>query len=281
MASNEPAYRLVVFDAPDDPQATRDLVAKVVNMHPTDAMRWVARTPGVFPGLLTEGQVRPLLDGLYDLGVAAEAWRDDSFPDLTRPRVVHEAACLPEGFRITGLRGEPTHWIPWDQIELVNAGRVVDDENRDSDSPRWTSPIVMGLQVLVKRPGSGNRSNRVPRTPRDPVGEIHIVRDNPRLAFRIIANQMNYASLGERLKPSAAENFPIFLAAIVAQADRAHITHSTRLLMIDSLNPETKEDLAPKPYDFDSSRAMIDDTTLKLLWSWYRRDRDSQASTMS
>ena len=59
-----------------------------------------------------------------------------------------------------------------------------------------------------------------PSVPRDPVGEILIVRRDPRIAFRVVENQMNYAYLGDRLKSSAAENFPIFLADLCAGLTR-------------------------------------------------------------
>ena len=97
-----PPYRLVVFDAIDDPQGVRDLVCRVTGAHPTDAMRWIARAPGIWPNPLPEAQARAVLDGLYDFGVAAEAWRADQFPDLSRPRTIHKAACLAEGFRARG-----------------------------------------------------------------------------------------------------------------------------------------------------------------------------------
>ena len=49
-----------------------------------------------------------------------------------------------------------------------------------------------------------------------------IVRRDPRIAFRVVENQMNYAYLGKRLMSSAAENFPIFLADLCARADQAY-----------------------------------------------------------
>src|SRR4051794_4338178 len=71
-AKTEPRYRLVVFDEVDEPQAVRDLFCQVTDMHPTDAMLWVARAPGAWAQPLPADQARALLDGLYDLGVAAE-----------------------------------------------------------------------------------------------------------------------------------------------------------------------------------------------------------------
>ncbi len=111
-------------------------------MHPTDACSgWpVRRGPG--PSRWSETEVRELLDGLYELEIAAEAWRTDLFPELSPARTVHRAACMAEGFRIEGLRGEPTHWVPWDRIELICAGRIAaEDEFRNVQPPdgrrRW------------------------------------------------------------------------------------------------------------------------------------------------
>ena len=121
-------------------------------MHPTDAVQWLARAPGVWPQPLEEAVVRRLLDGLYEVGVAAEAWRTDQFPELSPARTVHRAACLDEGFRIEGLRGEPTHWVPWDRVEMICAGKVAaEDEFRDVRSPRWPSAVVAGIRALALR----------------------------------------------------------------------------------------------------------------------------------
>ena len=158
--------------------------------------------------------------------MAAEAWRADQFPDLSPARTIHDAACLDGGLRIKGLRGEPTHWVPWDKIELISAGRIeAEDEYRGIKPPAWTSALSMGLRALTLRGARPpDRRTRAVRVPRAPVGEVIIVRRDPRIAFRIVENQMNYACLGDRLRPSAAENFPIFLADLCARAARATLT---------------------------------------------------------
>ena len=71
MAETEPLYRLVIFDELDDPVPVRDLFAAVTGAHPTDAMQWVARVPGVWAKPLNEAQTRKLLDGLFELEIAA------------------------------------------------------------------------------------------------------------------------------------------------------------------------------------------------------------------
>jgi hypothetical protein len=180
---------------------------------------------------------------------------------------VHEAACLTEGLRIMGLRGEPTHWVPWPKVELLCAGRIeAEDEYRSVSPPSWPSAVVTGIRALaLRRPEPSFRRARATRVPRDPLGEVIIVRKDPRLAFRVVENQMNYAYLGEKLSPSAAVNFPHFVADLVARADDAYITPSTRALLQAG---------DPHEYTFPTSHALLDYATHRLLWSWYQRDRE-------
>src|SRR5437763_4900594 len=117
-----------------------------------------------------------------------------------------------------------------------------------------------------------SRARRRSRVPRDPVGEVILVRRDPRIAFRVVENQMNYAYLGDRLSTSASENFPVFLADLCARAEGAYITHPTRALLEHRDRAEST---------FPSSQALLDYSTHRLLWSWYRRDRDSHQSTES
>ena len=103
---------------------------------------------------------------------------------------------------------------------------------------------------------------------RDPSGEVIVVRRDPRIAFRVVEGAMNYANLGDRLRPAASENFPLFLADLCARADDAYITPTTRALLGGG---------DPADFDFPTSNALLDYATHRLLWSWYRRDRDRKA----
>ena len=268
MPETAPRYRLVIFDTIDDPQELREWICQVTGMHPTDVVQWLTRAPGVWPRPLDEPTVRRLLDGLYEHQVAAEAWRADLFPDLSPPRTIHRAACLAEGLRVEGLRGEPTHWVPWDRVEMICAGKIAaEDEFRELHKPVWPSSVVAGVRALaLQKPKPMSRLSRAQRTPRDPVGEVLIVRRDPRIAFRVVESQMNYAYLGERLRSSAAENFPIFLADLVARADEAYLPPSTQALL---------QGRDPAECQFPSSQALLDYATHRLLWSWYRRDGDA------
>ena len=241
MPTTPTRYRLVIFDTIDDPLTLRELVCRVTGMHPTDAVQWLARAPGLWPKALDEAEVRKLLDGLFDAQIAAEAWRADQFPELSPARTIHRAACLNEGFRVQGLRGEPTHWVPWDRIEMICAGRITaEDEYRKDPSPRWPSPVVAGIRALaLMKPSPSGRRARSQRVPRDPVCEALIVRRDPRIAFRVAENQMNYAYLGDRLSQSAAENFPVFLADLLLFALKKRISRRQPAPFSRSTSPVT------------------------------------------
>ena len=130
-----------------------------------------------------------------------------------------------EASRHTGCRGIA--------IELIGAGRIMaEDEFRHAQSPRWPSAVVSGIRALaLMKPRPYSRLSRADRIPRDPVGEVVIVRREPRIAFRAVENHMNYAYLGERRSTKAAENFPVFVADLCARAEDAYITPSTRSLL--------------------------------------------------
>lgn len=268
MPSNPPRYRLVIFDAIDEPLELRDAIGRATGMHGTDVVQWLARAPGVWPQTLEEPVVRVLLDRLYDAGIAAEAWRVDQFPDLSPARTIHRVACLDDGFRIEGLRAEPIHWVPWDRIDLICAGRIAAaDEFRQVQAQRWPSVVVSGIRAFaLMKPRPTARHARAARIPRDPVGEVIVVRRDPRIAFRAVETQMSYAYLGEQRSASAAENFPVFVADLCARAERAFITPSTWALL---------QPTQPGDCEFPSSHSLLDYATHRMLWSWYRRDRDA------
>ncbi len=266
MPTSDDGYRLVLFGVPEDPTAVRDLLCRVTGIHPTDAMRWVARSPGIWPRPLSEDEVRRLLDGLYALKLPAEARRADLVPNLSPLRTIHKAACLPDGFRADGLRGEPTHYVPWDKIELIAAGVVdVPDEFKDVVPPTWVTAVSTGLNALLRRPQMIARKQRAMRISRGPVGEAIIVRRDPRIAFRVVANQMNYSYLGTRIWPSAVENFPIFLGDLRDAASEAFVTATTESF----LDGGDSED-----FTFETTQDLLEYATHRLLWSWYRKDRD-------
>jgi hypothetical protein len=267
------SYRLVLFEAPGDLPAVRDLIAGVTGQHPTDVTQWAARAPGIWPHPLAEGEVREILDGLFELGVPAEARRVDLIPKLAPVRTLHDVACLGAGLRARGLRGEPTHLVPWNRIELISAGMVEQpDELRVITPPTWVQAVRTGLNALLRRPSIVARRERSIRIERGPTAEVLIVRSEPRRTLRVDSAGASFAYLGDRKRPTASENFRLFLSDLRAAASDAYVTHPTRALLGEDANPAT-------PTIFPSSQALLDYSTHRLLWSWYRRDRDGDPSS--
>ena len=267
--SSDTSYRLVVFDAVEDLDPVRDLICRATGLHATDANRWLARMPGIMDRPISQAEAKILLDGLYDLGIAAEARAVDALPDLSPVRTAHTVACLPEGFRVNGLRGEPIHWVPWDKVEIIDAGLIEQtDEERAVVPPTWVVGIRNGLNAVLRSPQIIARRERTLKFNREPVGEVILIRSDPNLAFRLPANALNYRYLGARLQPSSGENFPLLLADLGKFGHEPAVTRSTRQCI------EGGPESAPV---YHSSQALLDHATLALLWNWYRRDRDQAA----
>jgi hypothetical protein len=264
--ASDRSYRLVVFDAVEDPDSVRDLICRATGLHATDANRWIARMPGIGERPISQSEAKTLLDGLYEMEIAAEARAADALPDLSPPRTAHSVACLPEGFRVSGLRGEPLHWVPWDKVELIDAGLVEQpDEERAVTPPAWVVGLRNGLNAILRRPSMIARRERTLRFNREPVGEVVLVRSDPTLAFRLPANALNYRYLGDRLRPSSGENFPLLMADLQKYSRGDAFTRAASSLLENAQSAPT----------FPSSQALLDHAILNLLWNWYRRDREN------
>jgi hypothetical protein len=153
---------------------------------------------------------------------------------------------------------------------MIAAGRIdAQDEYRLVNHGAWPSAAVAAFRALTLRnPHPFERRARAQRIMHAPLGEVLIVRREPRIAFRVVENKMNYAYLGDRLSTSAALNFPLFVADLVARSDAAYLTLSTRAFL-------GREGIDPAEADFSSSQALLDYATHRLLWSWYTRDREA------
>ncbi len=280
MVEPEPQYRLVIFDAIDDLPRVRTVFTRVTGVHRTDATQWLSKAPGVWPQTIPVEQVKPLLDGLYELAIAAEAWRLDAFPKLNPARHVNGIACQDDGFQITGLHGEPSQWIPWDKVILIDAGLVEPSEEfRSARPPGWVDAVSTGLNALIGRAPRAARGHPTRSGGRiDPslVGSAILIRQDPLVAYRLIENLMHYRSLGRFRQPSAAENFPILLEQLYLGTNDAHITPGTHALVAYSPNqaePDRDPESLPDVPVYRDTHALLEHATIQLLWSWYCRDR--------
>lgn len=266
MPEHPDQYRLVLFEAPDDPSPIRALFARVTGSHPTDVAQWVARAPGPWPWPLPADQSRALLDGLYALRIPAEAWRVDAFPALAPARPVREVACDAEGLKVLGLRDELRHWVPWGKLELISAGWIAaEDEFRRPQAPGVFQRFMIARKLFNGIAPGHDRRKLASRIIREATGEVLLVRRDPLLCLKLDQEQLNYAPLGDRRRPTARENFLETLREIAARANDAYLTYPTRALLAGE---------EPAPLEFPDPQALLDYTTHRLLWSWYRRDRE-------
>jgi hypothetical protein len=267
MAGSESAnYRLVVFRAPDTPESARELFAKSLKMHPLDASRLVAHMPGILPGLYNGAQCKTILDGLFEMKVAAEARLADQFPDFSRPKQVHDMLLTAGGVNIRDLVHKQTlHFLPWDQIGLIAAGRVeLPDVVTEYTPPGMTRAVVHGVRRMLGG-GALNRKERTVHSPVAPKGEAILWRKRPHGVFRLSEDKLRYEILGEHLATTAAENYPRLLRWLASGTKEAFLSKGTEAYV------ENKLDDVPI---FDDFNALTENATMELLRSWYRADRE-------
>ena len=270
MADSAPRYRLVIFDAIDDPQELRELICRATGMHPTDAVQWLARAPGVWPQPLDEAdgaqaarravRVRGRRRGLADRPVPGPEPRRGRPPRRLPGRGIPDRG--PAG------RADALGALGPGRDDLRGQDRRRGRISATSQSPRWPSAVVAGIRAIaLQKPRPSIATCRASRVPRDPVGEVLIVRRDPRIAFRVVENQMNYAYLGERLHELGRRELP-GLPRRPLRPGRPGLP--------DPVDPRPARGQAiPANHEFPSSQALLDYATHRLLWSWYRRDRDA------
>lgn len=267
MANAESAkYRIVVFRAPDEPEPARDMLAKSLKMHPLDASRLVAHMPGILPGLFTSDQCNMILEGLFGLKVAAEARLADQFPDFARPKQVHDMLLTPGGVNIRDLVHKQTlHFVPWDQIGLIAAGRIeLPDVVTEYTPPGVTRSVVYGVRRMLGG-GALNRKERTVHSPVSPKGEAILWRKRPHGVFRLSEDKLRYDILGEHLATTAAENYPRLLRWLSSGASEAFLSKGVEAFI------NNQPDNIPV---FDDFNALTENATMELLRSWYRTDRE-------
>jgi hypothetical protein len=131
----------------------------------------------------------------------------------------------------------------------------------------WVTAVKNSLNAMLRRPSMIARRERAMRIPRDPVREAILVREDPRLAFRLSEHELTYAYLGDRLRPSASENFPLLLDDLCQHVSESALTPSTQRI---------RAGRGPEESTFPTTQSLLDDAVVRLLWKWYRRDRDEK-----
>ncbi len=258
MNNSSRGWRVVVFTEKFDRQVVRALVGEHLDMERADTTRLAAHAPGVLPRPLTRGQADRLAEALANVGIDAEAWPVDRIPNLSEPRTIHKVICRADGLEAFGLRGEPSHWLPWEQVELLSLGVLP----RGSKELSLAAPVWITAAAAVVRPlllgGPRSRPHRVKR--REPVApELWIIRSRPLLTLRVQQDRMSYEYLGDRLQPSTRANFRVLLDDLVRSVPNAGLTPALQSF----LNYDR-----PGQYYFSSGQHLMEYTTWQLLLHW-------------
>ena len=186
-------YRLVVFQEPAEIEPVRIMLARELAIHPLDALRLVAHMPGILPGLYDAGQCKRILDALFEFKLPAEARSLETFPDLSRPKLVHEFTLTPGGLNICDvIRKQTLNFLPWDQIGMIAAAKL---ELPDTVSEYYAPGLVAGAVRGVRRVlggGALNRKERIVSSPIAPKGEAIIWRKRPHGVFRLSEDKLRY-----------------------------------------------------------------------------------------
>ena len=258
MPKAKKAYRLVVYQHRLDPHILREILADALDLHRTDAMRLVSHVPGVLPVPLTHAQTRRLGKLLASVGVEVGVWRADRLPNLSQPTLVHKLDCRPDGLESFGVRGEPLHWMPWDQLELISVGEFPGKTKELSlMGPTWLSASVGAVRAMVM--GYHRVGMRVQKIVPAAKPELWIVRRRPTQAIRVQQDAANYEYLGERRAPSARANFRHLVEDLIRLAPLATVTPATQSFLVYD---------RPGQHHFSSGQQFLDFTTWQLLVRW-------------
>jgi type II secretory ATPase GspE/PulE/Tfp pilus assembly ATPase PilB-like protein len=239
-----PGYRVIIFAAPDDPYALREVLVNALAMHPTDAMIRAHAAPGILPDQLTEEEAARWVATIAQSGVHAEAIPAAEVPDFGHTEAVHHARCLDEGLEVIEIHGEEEQLIPWPEVALLSVGQVPQEVSRR---------YVMQTTTLT----AARRTLPPPLDVAMPSGpELWVVCMDPVRGFRVDHKRLNYEYLGDRMTDSSTRNFRVFLEDLAGRAASAYRTPATRAFLDHS---------SVRHYQFDSSEELRRYTAFHLM----------------
>jgi hypothetical protein len=236
-------YRVVIFAAPDDAFALRDLFVEQFKMHPSDAMHHARHVPGILPDALTQDAAAQVASAVNELGLHAEAVLQSEIPDFQHAETVHHVRCLDAGLEIVEVHGQQETVVSWSDVDLVSVGQVPQEDDRH---------YILSDEISAAR-RAATLDCFVARLPGP---ELWIVRREPLKAFRIDHERMNYEYLGDRKTASSTRNFRVFIGDVLEKAPTAYVTPATRAFV---------EHGPPRHYEFDSSDQLRRYTVFHLL----------------
>lgn len=238
-------FRVVVYAAPDDPQELGDVLARVLGLHPTDALVQARTAPGPLSDELPRETAERLAAEISQIGVRAEAVPTAEIPEFKNIVVVHHARCLETGLEVLGLNAEEQMLVAWSDVDLISVGQVPQETAR-----HYVTGEMTALSA-TRRTSSGPRDILMTPGP-----TAWLICRSPERELRIDHKRMNYEYLGKRKTFSATANFRLFLDDVIARARQAYLTPSTRDYLVHG---------SVSDYSFATPDALKRDAILHLL----------------
>lgn len=212
-------FRVMVCSKPDDPKELRDILVRVLGLHPTDAQVHAHAAPGLLRDVVSRSVADELASAINGLGIHAVVVPQADVPQLLHTELVHHLRLLDEGLELIDLHGQPEGVVPWNDIELLSAGAVPLESTRhyaiDSTAVVSAAPRLPHATFLSQEHAGL---------------EAWFICQNPSRCFRIDHNRMNYESLGDQKTGSADVNFHRLLNSILHRLTNTYVTPATRAI---------------------------------------------------
>ncbi len=215
---------------PLDLQKTARILARAQSIVYADATRIVRNCCGILALDLPLQEAKSISDELNREGVGV-FYMDQSKMYFPEPAFnINNADCLEQCFNVQDLYGR-AHPLSWDNVILVSLARVVERQERGGfggvpSGPSLGTVIAHSLLGIAGR-GMVPRPSLPSAAPRKVTEEEHLILDifskePQKKHYRIRQKAFNYDYLGSRLRPSAGENFGLFVEDIVRFANQAY-----------------------------------------------------------
>lgn len=210
-------YHVMLYSAPEDPHQLRDLLVRVIGLHPTDAMVQCHAMPGILPDALSSDQAGNLASALAELGIRSELIPDADVIPVAAVKTFKHARCLAQGLEVLDEIGSQTALVDWARIAVVSIGAVPDNQAR-----HWTEDLGFA---------SPHHVHKTFVVPGHEQLELILILDHSVEVYRVDQHAMNYEYLGSRKGPHSTANFRLFIADVVAHSHESFCTPSTRAFL--------------------------------------------------
>lgn len=226
--STSGAFRIVVFDVPDDLEALALALMALPDMdRPTARLQ-----TRVLPGVITHAFSREIADRVVEviqqLGASAAAVPATELPDLLHAHPTHHVRLTDEMLEAIDT-SDKQHSYSWSAISLISVGILP-----SALPPRFRAPAALSG-------GSSHRSwNEGVRIAAKRRPEAFVVLSEDQQTLNLPSDGMNYEYLADRLSTSSGTNFRLLIKDLVSRASNAWVTPSTLAFLEHHPGPKTE-----------------------------------------